>query len=1175
VEFQKVIKRINHLSRKQSLLSFILLLTFVVGIIQVIPFATTSSMQQDGGSTTEVNVETHDDASIIEDLEIQEPVSTYQTALDPPVYDYVDSHYYDGYGSTTNFANMRSSSTSYATLTEAPTSSTTIEFEDYWYPWMSEDYSSTEWCEVEVDGKKDFHLEENGGQGSSTSNFAAVSGDFGAADSGGILSPQYDLSSAQYFVFSVYIYDSLLAHEDELEVYFRDSSANYDRMFDWDDCGTPVSGWRYKELTVSDPQYLYNGFRIRYESIDINILQETGVDDHRVVAYGSNQLDQRFSFTNVNYNEYRFEYLEIEFDIPATEPLIIECWSGAAWVQIGQKSSSGMSQMYVYAYLTSSTFNVRLRDYDTTYDTSANSWRIEELRLKMYDHIPENYANPKCDSFYDTDNIYAMKTPRGDNSYAYITTYHSDADGWADIQYCGVAGYSGATRLWEVTYSNSGNSYSAYTGSSHIAIEPGTATKSGDTIVIVWHIRFLWTHPDLLNMDIRCRTQDTSSNMNTNFILGWDVETRLQSALLLADNGDDTRGEINGVLIAEGIVVYYGSGSLQYPPDNAVDVYITSTEVSESPWSALYDNDMWGAQYWTYVTADDQVGLDYYRSKVVAAGTGSGGTDLLVTDDSVSFISDRITVLGYSVSDARVNVDTGVYIYADLEYEYDNTAVTSGNVTINGHNATHMGDGIWRILRAESSVIAQTFNDVNVTSDPYGITVENQNGQETTVIWDGLVITMTDPDDARINVGDTATGISSTAVYSFDGTAYDGSLLQNSTTYVYGTVGMRGYTVVSASGDSYDITTILSNDETWCIWDEVEVIQLGSTLWNLVNESFQVWCNLQLAYDNHPLGAGDSVLIADEAATWNGTHFVLDISFPTVRDLSFYLNSTYESTYGISLIGGNAEFLVHVTDMPSIDSIDSDFEAANGLYQGVYSGSTLWIHWDPVNDATAPSFNFTVGGAYFHVWNVTSSWSGLVLVGDISTGTFVCILEAGLPYSESNYTYTIFAINEGGYSVTQIVYITVRDYTAPVVVSEPLDIELTEGDIGYSIIWTCSDANPQSFAIRLDAILIDNDDWLTSPENMTVSLDGLDAGEYVYEITIYDESGNFVQDSVTVVVNEITTTTTTSTTTTTTTTPTTTNTTTTGPADLLLITIVIVIGGVVIVVIIIIIVKRR
>jgi len=511
-------------------------------------------MYEDGGNLVEV--ETHEDMSIIEELEIQDPISTHQIALDPPVYDYVDTHYYNGYGTTANFVNMATSSTAYATLTEYPSFTSGLDFESNWDPWMSEDYSSTDWCEIEVDGHKDFVFSDNNGQEGSTSNYAAVNGDLGAADSGGMLSPPVDLSSAQYFKFSVYLYTSLLTQDYEMEVYFRDSGGNYDFRFDWRDCGNPTNGWRFNELTISDPQYLYNGFRVQYRSTEINALQSTGVDRHSIVAYGSNQLDQRFRFTNVNYNEYRYEFLEIEFDATVTEPLIIECWSGTAWVQIGQKSSSGMSEMYVHSYLTSSTFLVRLRDYDTTYDTAANTWRIEELRLKMYDHIPENYANPKCDSFYDTDNIYAMKTPRSGSSYAYITTYHSDADGYGDINYCGVAGYSGATRLWEVTYSNSGNSYSAYTGNSYIAIEPGNATRSGDTIVIVWHIKFLWTHPDLLNMDIRCRTQDTASNMNTNFILGWDVETRLQSVLEISDNGDDTRGEVGGLLYAGGAVVY-------------------------------------------------------------------------------------------------------------------------------------------------------------------------------------------------------------------------------------------------------------------------------------------------------------------------------------------------------------------------------------------------------------------------------------------------------------------------------------------------------------------------------------------------------------------------------------------------------------------------------------------
>ncbi|MHA1389834.1 MAG: hypothetical protein ACTSR9_15510 [Candidatus Thorarchaeota archaeon] len=98
---------IGHLSKKKHLLSFVVLLSFAIDILQIIPFATTSSMYEISSNVAEVGVDGHDDVSIIEELEIQDPISTHQIALDPPVQDYVDTHYYDGYGSTSNFAYMQ------------------------------------------------------------------------------------------------------------------------------------------------------------------------------------------------------------------------------------------------------------------------------------------------------------------------------------------------------------------------------------------------------------------------------------------------------------------------------------------------------------------------------------------------------------------------------------------------------------------------------------------------------------------------------------------------------------------------------------------------------------------------------------------------------------------------------------------------------------------------------------------------------------------------------------------------------------------------------------------------------------------------------------------------------------------------------------------------------------
>ncbi|TFG27441.1 hypothetical protein EU528_12895 [Candidatus Thorarchaeota archaeon] len=1417
-------------------MSSILLITFVIGIIQIIPFATIANTHQDVEHAQDADVAAPDDVSILEVLDIKDPIGTHVVALDPPVYDYVDSHYYDGYGSTTSFANMQSSSTSYATLTEAASSTTTIDYENYWYPWMSEDYSATEWCEVEVNGEKKFVFSEDGGQGSSTSNYAQMP-DTLLGNSGGILSPSYDLSSADYFVYSVYIKDYGLANADELKVYFRDSSGNYDYKFYWDQCGPAVDYWRYYELTVEDPQYLYNGFRIRYESKEINWFQGTGVDDHKVVAHGSCQLDQRFRFTNVDCDEYRFEYLEIEFDIAVSEPLIIECWdtSISDWRQIGQKSSSGKSEMYVYNYLTSNTFDVRLRDYDTTNDGVVNSWRVEELCLRMYNHIPRNYKNPICDSLYDGDNIYAMKTPRSGSSYAYITTYHSDGDGYGNIRYCSIAGYNDATMLWEVRYDAETDSYSAWTGLSVVEYEEGTEYKSGDNIDIVWHIKFNWNHLDLQNMIIRVTTQDDGTNMQTNFALGWDVETRLQSILELTDAGDDTRGEVGGLISAEGAVAYLNSLSLVYPPDDAVDIYIIATGITGSPWEALYDNSQFQARYWTWVSADTAVGLDYYRSRVVQEGAGSAGTNLLATDDAVSFIADRIKVFSMSISDARANVNSDVQIQFTLRYEYDNEIVETGDVQINGQDTTYVSNGIWRLTKSQSVVIDETFDTVSIINNEYGIEVVNQNFQEKTVIWDALVVSMTGPTDSRINVGTTATGITASAVYSFDGAAYDGTLTLNSTTYMYGTVGRRGYTVtsasgdsygisyiavndvtlciwdglivsisdptdsrinvgsaatgivgsaiysydgtvydglltlnsstfvyesvgkrgytvisassdsygithilsndatsciwdglivsltgptdsridigdtatgivpsaiysydgasydgtlslnstvfsfdsvgkrgytvstasgdtfgitaillndvvsciwdalivsisdpidfrinvsdtatgisatavysydgtifdgtltlnsttftydsvgmrsytvISASGDSYGISTILTNDVTSCIWDIVDVVEIGSTSWNQLDESFLVWCRLELRYDNHPLGVGDTVVIADQLAVWNGTHFIVEISFATVGDRTFFVNSTSETTYGITLLGVTESCLVHVTDSPIVESIISEFEAANGLYQGIYSEAPLWIHWDPLNDPTPPSFTFTISGGYIDDWNVTSSWSDLILESGDQNGAFICHLESGLPYSKLNYTYAIFVVNEAGDSTTRFVYITVLDYILPLVDS-PEDITMDEGDIGINIVWTCSDIHPYIYEIRVDGVPDSSSAWTDS---VIISLDGIEAGTYVYEITIFDTFGNFVRDSVSVIVNEVTTTTTTTTTTSTitttttstiTTTSTTTSTTTTGttttivPGGTLTLILVLIFGGVVLIFILLVIFKKR
>jgi len=62
----------------------------------------------------------------------------------------------------------------------------------------------------------------------------------------------------------------------------------------------------------------------------------------------------------------------------------------------------------------------------------------------------------------------------------------------------------------------------------------------------------------------------------------------------------------------------------------------------------------------------------------------------------------------------------------------------------------------------------------------------------------------------------------------------------------------------------------------------------------------------------------DTVVIANQVAVWNGTHFIIDISYPTPGDKLLFVNSTSEDTYDITLLGVTESCLVHITESPLI-----------------------------------------------------------------------------------------------------------------------------------------------------------------------------------------------------------------------------------------------------------------
>ncbi|MHA2432515.1 MAG: fibronectin type III domain-containing protein [Candidatus Thorarchaeota archaeon] len=140
---------------------------------------------------------------------------------------------------------------------------------------------------------------------------------------------------------------------------------------------------------------------------------------------------------------------------------------------------------------------------------------------------------------------------------------------------------------------------------------------------------------------------------------------------------------------------------------------------------------------------------------------------------------------------------------------------------------------------------------------------------------------------------------------------------------------------------------------------------------------------------------------------------------------------------------------------------------------------------------------------------------------------------------DTTYHYVVTAVNSYGESfASNEVTVNTPDATPPTI-NHPQDITYTEGDLGHFIGWIPADANPASFYITRNGVMVISGAWVG--DEITLNVDLLPEGLYAFNCTVFDEGGKSASDVVIVVVEagpQPTTTTTTSTTTTQTTTDT-------------------------------------
>jgi len=410
------------------------------------------------------------------------------------------------------------------------------------------------------------------------------------------------------------------------------------------------------------------------------------------------KLDIEIQWTAANYTQ-DFEELCIYAGNLATESIRIDIWTGAVWSYIATLNANSWNNISIGTWLTSATLTIRFRGDLEVSDTTQSSWEIDCSLLHTWDNeIPTNSATPVISNLDDTTFLYA------EYRQYQLTAEVTDLDGYAGIDYVELTLMSDdqLTEYWSVRYDeDTGNFTEQSDPSNYITLDAGSsyAVKAGNTISATFFITINWDHPNVVNTDMKSEVFDANPSSSLDYFeVNWDIETRLDlsSGPTLNDgSGTSTRGDLDGSMTASGTITYLGSSL--HPSAGDIDVWISSSEYGSQvgPWEATNYEDV-GGTFSVTVYADNQVGLDDYSFKAVTEGAGAASSNHFSVSQTAQYIADRVQVQSYSSDDSRIDVNTTASLHVILYYDYDNSFVTDGTVTINGLTATYSGsNGVW------------------------------------------------------------------------------------------------------------------------------------------------------------------------------------------------------------------------------------------------------------------------------------------------------------------------------------------------------------------------------------------------------------------------------------------------------------------------------------------------
>ncbi|KXH77043.1 MAG: hypothetical protein AM326_01890 [Candidatus Thorarchaeota archaeon SMTZ-45] len=757
------------------------------------------------------------------------------------------------------------------------------------------------------------------------------------------------------------------------------------------------------------------------------------------------KLDLEVQWTSANSSQ-DYEELCIYAGSMDTESIRVDVWNGAGWTNIASDlTPSSWNNFTIGTWLTSSVFTIRFRGDIEVGDTTQSSWEIDACLLHTWDNnVPQNTPTPSISNLDDTTYLYAKY-----RQYQ-LTANVSDEDGYAEIDFFELTLTSDdrVTEYWTIRYDEDTNSFTEQSDpSDYITLDAGSSSsiESGNSISATFFITINWNHPDVSNTDLKSEVFDATPSSDLDYYeVNWNVETRLDTSsgpTLNDGSGTIDRGDLDESMTASGIITYLGS--TLHPAASDIDVWISSSEYGTQvgPWEATNYEDI-GGSFSTTVYSDNLVGLDTFTFKAVEEGVGAGGSDLFGSSQSANYISDRVQVQSYSTDDSRINVDSAANMQVTLYYDYDDSFVTDGTVTINGISATYSGsNGVWDFSDTESVVQLNTYDSLTYSGGTHGITVEDQNGQNLNQIWDRITVFSYSVVDNRVDV-DTSVNIDVTLVYAYDSSAVtDGTVTVNtiSATHQGGgvwrfsdtkaTVQGVTYNLVAASGNTHGITLVDQNSQfQGVIWDQITVLSY-STLDNRVNLDDLVTINvtLEYAYDNADVADG-VVTINLVLASYQGNGiWQISTSRSTVQGVTYNSVVCSGNTHGIADVDQNGQSQLVIWDQITVRTY-SVSDGRTNINGNVDINVTIEYEYDdnPVTTGTATINAFSATHLGGGVWRIIQSRATVQLV------TYNVVACSGNSYG-------ITDVNQNSQS-TQVIWdqVTVRSYT---VVDTRVDVD--------------------------------------------------------------------------------------------------------------------------------------